>query len=146
MPMARMLMATPDTIWSTANVTVATACRSPPSAPKATADDEPGPRSPLVARPAGTERAEDEHPLEADVDHAGPLRPQAAESGHADGHGQAERGGHRARGREVLDSGDHPDHGEDQQQDGGQVQGTHPVSLRLDCRRRLGSIIASDGE
>src|SRR5712691_1586411 len=38
-PPARMLMATPETTWSTPNVTVATACRSPPAAPP------PAPRS-----------------------------------------------------------------------------------------------------
>ncbi len=35
-PGARMLMATPETMWSTPKVTVATACSSPPSAPSTT--------------------------------------------------------------------------------------------------------------
>ena len=36
MPAARMLIATPETTWSTPKVTVATACSSPPSAPNST--------------------------------------------------------------------------------------------------------------
>src|SRR6266550_2316808 len=36
MPAPRMLIATPETMWSTPNVTVASACSSPPSAPPST--------------------------------------------------------------------------------------------------------------
>ena len=93
-------MATPDTMWSTPNVTVATAWRSPPSAPPRRRDER-GPRPPLVPGPAGPPGAEDHHALEADVDHAGPLGDEAAEAGQGDGqredeHGRASRDDSRA--------------------------------------------------
>ena len=69
-PSARMLIATPETMWSTPKVTVARAWSRPPSAPHDDADEQPGPRAPLVAGPAGAPGAEDHHALEADVDHA----------------------------------------------------------------------------
>ena len=64
----------------------------------ACATTRPDPRAPLVAGPAGAERAEDHHALEADVDHARALGPQTAETGHADRHREAERRGDRAGG------------------------------------------------
>ena len=40
-PAAMMLIATPETMWSTPNTTVATACSMPPSAPRAAAPMRP---------------------------------------------------------------------------------------------------------
>ena len=40
-PSAMMLIATPETMWSTPKVTVASACRAPPRAPNATAPATP---------------------------------------------------------------------------------------------------------
>ena len=87
-PSARMLMATPETMWSTPKVTVAIACSRPPSAPPMT-PTRSRPRGPTGSRPSRAEPgAEDHHAFEADVDDAGPLGPQAAEAGQADRHGE----------------------------------------------------------
>ena len=79
-----MLIATPETMWSTPKITVATACSRPPSSPAAIAPSDALPWAVVVAEVAGTERAEDHHALEADVDDAGALGPQAAETGQPD--------------------------------------------------------------
>ena len=54
-------------------------------APKTMAPSDAGDDAVVVGEVAGTERAEDHHALEADVDHAGALGPQAAETGQRDG-------------------------------------------------------------
>jgi hypothetical protein len=59
--------------------------------------------------------AQDHHALEADVDHAGPLGPQSAETGQADRHGQRDGGVDRSRRGEVDGAGDGA--GERQQED-----------------------------
>ena len=87
-----MLMATPETMWSTPKVTVAIACSRPPSAPPTIADQDAAHGPHWYAGPAAAPGAEDHHALEADVDHAGPLGPQAAEAGHARSGRQRERG------------------------------------------------------
>ncbi len=89
-----MLIATPDTMWSTPNVTVATACSSPPSAPPITPHEHAGPRPPLPSAPRAEPGAEDHHPLEADVDDAGALCVEATERRQAD---RARRGAARRR-------------------------------------------------
>ena len=109
MPAARMLMATPETTWSTPKVTVAIACSRPPSAPNSDAADDRGAPAPLVAGPAGAPGAEDHHALEADVDHAGALGEQPAEGGQPDRHGQQQGGAKRRGRRQRLLAGDHPD-------------------------------------
>ena len=82
-------MATPETMWSTPKVTVATACTGRRARRRQDAGEHAGPRPVLPADPAGAEPgAEDHHALEADVDHAGALGPQPAEAGQADRHGR----------------------------------------------------------
>ena len=91
-----MLIATPETTWSTPKVTVATACSRPPTAPNRPADEHGRP-APLPAGPAGPPGAQDHHALEADVDHARALGEEPAEGGQPDRHGQ-----HEGR-REIAD-------------------------------------------
>jgi hypothetical protein len=80
--------------------------------------------APLVAGPAGEPGAEHHHAFEPDVDHAGPLGPQAAQPGQADRHRQHQRGGERARGGDVVGAGHDPDqrHQKDQHGDADERQ------------------------
>ena len=117
-PRPRMLTATPETMWSTPKVTVATACSSPPTAPKRVADEHAGPGAPLVAGPAGAPGAHDHHALEADVHDAGALGPEAAETRHADRHREGERRAGCPAGGEVVRAGDHPDDAQQEDQAG----------------------------
>ena len=64
------------------------------------------PRAALPAGPGAEPGAEDHHALEADVDHAGPLGPQAGEAGEADRHGERQGAGDLAGGGEVVGAGD----------------------------------------
>ena len=121
-PRPRMLIATPETMWSTPKVTVAIACSSPPTAPNRVADEHAGPGAPLVAGPAGAPGADDHHALEADVHHAGALGPEPAEPGHADRHRQGERGAGCPAGGEVVRAGDHPDDAQQEDQAGDRDQ------------------------
>ena len=86
---ARMLIATPDTMWSTPKVTVATRVEQPAEHAADDADDDAGPRPPLPAPPRAEPGAEDHHPFEADVDDAGSLGEEAAEPGEDDRHRRA---------------------------------------------------------
>ena len=95
-------MATPETTWSTPKVTVARACSRPPRAPNRDAAHEGGHPAPLVAGEPGPPGAEDHHPLEADVDHAGPLGEEPAQRGEADRHGEQQRRRHRRRRRQGV--------------------------------------------
>ena len=58
--------------------------QQPAEQPADRAEEHPGPWTPLVARVAGAEGAEDHHALDADVHHTGPLRPQAGQAGQRD--------------------------------------------------------------
>ena len=73
---------------------------------------DPGP---VLPRPeAACPRAEDHHPLDTDVDDADTLGPQRGKAG-ADRRGrEAQGGGDRARGGEVVGVGDHPGDGHDE--------------------------------
>ena len=66
------------------------------------AEEHARPRTPLVTGVPGAERAEDHHALDADVDHAGPFRPQAGQAGQRDRRGRDDRGLDRAGGVEVV--------------------------------------------
>ena len=113
MPAARMLIATPETTWSTPKVTVATRVQqATEGAEQHAADQRRGP-APLVAGPAGAPGAEDHHALEADVDHAGAFGEQPAEGGQPDRHGEQQRRGHRRRRGQGLLAADQPDGGQD---------------------------------
>ena len=83
-----MLIATPETTWSTPKVTVATACSRPPTAPNRTPPTTAPHPAPLPAGEAGAPGAQDHHPLEADVDHARALGEEPAEGGQPDRHGE----------------------------------------------------------
>ena len=83
-PGARMLIATPEMMWSTPTVIVTRRVQQPAEQAADDAEEHPGPGTPLVAGVAGAERAEDHHSLDADVDHAGPFRPQAGQPGQRD--------------------------------------------------------------
>ena len=109
MPAARMLIATPETTWSTPKVTVATRVQQPAQRAEQDAADQRGDPAPLVAGVTGAPGAQDHHALEADVDHAGALGEQPAQGGQADRHGQQEGGRHRRRRRQRLLAADRPD-------------------------------------
>ena len=81
-----------------------------------------GPGAVLPADPAGRERAEHHHAFEADVDHAGPLGPQSAQTRQADRYGGAQRGAELAGGGEVPGAGDGPQRGDRDQADGDDQQ------------------------
>ena len=86
-----------------------------------TADDagqHPPPGPELEGPPGAEPGAEDELPLQADVDHAGALGPQAAEAGQPDRHGQPQRGAGGAAGGDVVGAGDQPDDRDQRQQRG----------------------------
>ena len=92
MPMARMLIATPETIWSTAKVTVATAWSRPPMAPKTMAANRPAhgphwypaqpapnvPRTSMPSRPMLTTPARSDHRPPRPAMPIGTARPKAA--------------------------------------------------------------------
>ena len=65
-----------------------------------------GPGAVVVAEVAGTPGAEDHHALEADVDDAGPLRPEAAETGEHDRDDGDQGRGDRAARDQVVGAGD----------------------------------------
>ena len=104
-------MATPDTMWSTPKVTVATrveqAARArPPKAPTTTA----APRARTASPPSRANQVpEDHHALEADVDDAGPLGAQAAEPGEHDRRHGAEAAMNVSPAVSVGGVGDDPD-------------------------------------
>ncbi len=68
----------------------------------------------VVAEVSGPPGAEDHHSLEADVDHAGALGPQAAETGQQDRDGGDQGRRHGAPGGEVVGPGDDPQQREQQ--------------------------------
>jgi hypothetical protein len=63
--------------------------------------------APLVAGEAGSPGAQDHHPVQADVDHAGTFGEQTTEGGQADRHGQQQRPRHHRGRRERLLAADH---------------------------------------
>ena len=79
-----------------------------------TRTDETPPRAEVVAEEASAPRAEDHHALEADVDDAGPLGPEAAETGQGDRHREADRRDEQARRVDVVGAGDDSEHREDE--------------------------------
>jgi hypothetical protein len=117
-PRPRMLIATPETMWSTPKVTVATACSSPPAAPKRVPTSTAGPGAPLVAGPAGTPGPHDHHALEADVHDAGALGPEPAEPAMPIGTGEGQARAGCPAGGEVVRTGDHPDDAQQEDQAG----------------------------
>ena len=115
-----MLIATPDTTWSTPNVTVATACSSPPSAPPMIPHSTPahGPHCQPPHAPNQVPRII--MPFETDVHDARALRVETTERGQTDRHREAHRGAERAARRQVVRAGDRPapsEHREDAEGD-----------------------------
>ena len=68
------------------------------------AEQDALPRAPLDRAVGPEPRAEDHHPLEADVHDAGPLGPEAAEAGERDRHGQQQGAVEHAVGGELGDA------------------------------------------
>ncbi len=99
------------------------------------------PRVDQVAAPGAAEGAGDHHAFEADVDDAGPLGPETAETGHADRHGGAERGGDLTGGGQRVVAGDDADDREEDQGARDQQQHHRPGHLALlgGSTRRLGA-------
>ena len=100
------------------------------------AEEHPGPRPPLVTGVAGAEGAEDHHSLDADVDHAGPLRPEPGQPGQRDRNGRGDRRLDGAGGIEVVRAGPDP-----HQRDHGDAGGhdAQPRPTGGSDRRRLGT-------
>ena len=111
-PTAMMLIATPETMWSTPKITVASACSAPPMAPKSHRCDDGLPRAVVVAEVARPDGAQDHHALEADVDHAGALGPEAGEAGQRDRDEGGDRLAQGAGRVELVAAGDHPGEGD----------------------------------
>ena len=82
-------MATPEMMWSTPKVTVATAWSRPPARAAGDPDGDAPPRPVLPRAPRPEPGPEDHHPLEADVHDAAALGVEAAEGGQQDRHGEA---------------------------------------------------------
>ena len=84
---ARIVIASPDTIWLTRIVIVAKPCSSAPSAPaaiaasSATRQHPPAGPAHLVGGVRPGDGADQHHPLDAEVEHAGALGEHLAERG-----------------------------------------------------------------
>ena len=76
--------------------------------------EDPDRRLVVVGEVRRTPGAEDHLALEPDVDHAGPLAPQAADAGHQDRAGREDRSMDRARRVDAGCVGDHSDDGDQQ--------------------------------
>src|SRR3954468_16593863 len=96
-PRPWMLMATPDTIWSTPNVTVAIACTRPPTAPNRTAVTmpahgpysqpiQPAPNVPRIIMPSSPMLTTPERSDQSPPTAAMPIRTAAARAAPPDGH------------------------------------------------------------
>ena len=70
------------------------------------AGEDAGPDAELQRPPGTAPGAEDHHALEADVDHAGPLGPQATQAGEPDRHRRRQRRPDRAGRGEVVGAGE----------------------------------------
>ena len=87
------------------------------------------PRAVREVREGGAEeRPEDHHSLETDVDHAGPLGPQPAETGERDRHRGGDRRAERAARGDVVRVAQHPDEG---QEDDAEDEGQYDPAARL---------------
>jgi hypothetical protein len=106
-PAPSRLTATPETMWSTPKMTVARAWIAR-RRPREHCPEDARPRAVVIGEEGGAPGAEDHHPLETDVDHAGPLGPQTAEAGQGDRHGQPDGRGEGAGGVDVVGAGDDP--------------------------------------
>ena len=98
---ARIVSASPDTVWLTRIVIVANPCSSAPSAPAAIAASERDASAPTIpgrprvggVRPA--DGAEQHHALDAEVEHAGALGEHLAQRGEEDRRAVEHRRGQR---------------------------------------------------
>src|SRR6185437_11608484 len=100
------------------------------------ADDHPPPRPELVRAPRTEPGPEDELALEADVHHAGPLGPQAAEAGQADRHREPQCRTGGAAGGDVVGAGDEPDDRDEHEQARDAQQPERPPDAPSASRRR----------
>ena len=80
-------MATPETMWSTPKVDGGDGVQQAAEHAAEDAGQDAGQGRRGASRKPAPKGAEDHHAFEADVDHAGPLGPQAAETGEADRRG-----------------------------------------------------------
>jgi hypothetical protein len=94
------------------------------------AGDDAGPRAGLEADEGAEPRAEDEHPLEPDVDDAGALGPQAAEGGEPDRDGEAQRGPGGAAAGELVGAAEHADERQQDEQAEGDGEAALPARER----------------
>ncbi len=108
------------------------------------ADDDAGPRAPLVAGPGTEEGAEDHHAFEADVDHARALGPQAAETGEADRHGEGEGGGDLAGAGDVVGAGDDAYGAQGEQRPGEEQQDARQAHPPRAGGRGRGGLLSGD--
>ncbi len=102
------------------------------------ADDHPPPRPELVRAPGAEPGAEDQLTLQADVHHAGPLGPQAAEAGQPDRHRQPQRRAGGAAGGDVVGAGDQPDDRDQHEHAGDAEQPERPTDTPAASLRRRG--------
>ena len=137
MPAPRMVTATPATMWSTPKETVAMA-RIDRQRSAEDADDHPPPRPELVRAPGAEPGPEDQLTLQADVHHAGPLGPQAAEAGQPDRHREPQRRAGGAAGGDVVGAGDQPDDRDEHEHAGDAQQPDRPTNTPAASLRRRG--------